>query len=107
MNMFARFDENPAMTLRVIKKTQHYGHTDNVKTVYPPQTKFVGGIIREPIMISPIQHFKADFLWKVSLKILNLGIILKTFTHVKVNHVVIVYIQRWHSCISSVAICFQ
>ena len=30
----------------------------------------------------PIQHFKADFLWKVSLKILNLGIILKTFTHV-------------------------
>ena len=29
-----------------------------------------------------IQHFEADFLWKVSLKILNSGIILKTFTHV-------------------------
>ena len=28
-----------------------------------------------------IQHFEADFLWKVSLKILNSGIILKTFTH--------------------------
>ena len=32
-------------------------------------------------MISTIQHFEADFLWKVSLKILNSGIILKTFTH--------------------------
>ena len=53
MNMFARFDENPAMTLQDIKKTKRYGrtdartdaHTDNVKTVYPPQTKFAGGII--------------------------------------------------------------
>ena len=27
------------------------------------------------------QHFEADFLRKVSLKILNSGIILKTFTH--------------------------
>ena len=33
-------------------------------------------------MVSLIQHFKADFLWKVSLEILNSGIILKTFTHV-------------------------
>ena len=49
MNMFARFDENPAMTLQNIKETKHYGRThartDNVKTVYPPQTKFAGGII--------------------------------------------------------------
>ena len=56
MNMFARFDENPAMTLQVIKETKRYGRTDahtdahthartdNVKTVYPPQTKFAGGI---------------------------------------------------------------
>ena len=28
-----------------------------------------------------IHGFEADFLWKVSLKILNSGIILKTFTH--------------------------
>ena len=40
--MFARFDENPTMTLRVIKETKHYGRTDNVKTVYPLQTKFEG-----------------------------------------------------------------
>ena len=48
MNMFARFDENPAMTLGVIKETKRYGRTDartdNVKTVYPLQTKFAGGI---------------------------------------------------------------
>ena len=48
MNMFARFDENPAMTLRVIKETKRYGRTDartdNVKTVNPLQTKFAGGI---------------------------------------------------------------
>ena len=48
--MFARFDENPGMTLRVIKETKRYGRTDvrtdNVKTVYPLQTKFAGGIKR-------------------------------------------------------------
>ena len=57
MNMLARFDENPAMTLQDIKEPKRYGWTDvrtykqtdaptyNVKTVYPPQTKFAGGII--------------------------------------------------------------
>ena len=48
MNMFARFDENPAMTLLDIQETKRYGRTnaqtDIVKTVYPPQTKFAGGI---------------------------------------------------------------
>ena len=48
--MFARFNENPAMTLQDIKETKRYGRTDartdNVKTVYPLQTKFAGGIIR-------------------------------------------------------------
>ena len=47
MNMFARFDENPAMTLQVIKKTKRYGRTDartdNVKTVYPTTNKVCGG----------------------------------------------------------------
>ena len=37
------------------------------------------------IMISLIQDYEADFLWKVSLKILNSGIVLKTFTHVYKN----------------------
>ena len=51
MSMFARFDENLAMTLQDIKETKRYGRTDgrtdtrtdNLKTVYPPQTKFAGG----------------------------------------------------------------
>ena len=49
MNMFARFDQNRAMTLQDIKETKRYGRrdgriharTDNLKTVYPPQTKLV------------------------------------------------------------------
>ena len=51
MNMFARFDENPAMNLQDIKETKRYGRTDartdNVKTVYPLQTKFAGGIMTD------------------------------------------------------------
>ena len=47
MNMFARFDENPAMTLQVIKKTKRYGlmeaRTHNVKTVYPTTNNVCGG----------------------------------------------------------------
>ena len=43
LNMFARFDENPAMTLQDIKETKRYGRThartDNVKTVYPTTNK--------------------------------------------------------------------
>ena len=49
MDMFARFDENPAMPLQDIKETKCYGRmhgrTDNVKTLYPRQSKFAGGII--------------------------------------------------------------
>ena len=51
--MFARFDENPAMTLQDIKETKRYGRTDartdNLKTVYPPQTKIAGCIINKII----------------------------------------------------------
>ena len=47
MNIFAKFDENPAITLQVIKKTKRYGRThgrtDNVKTVYPTTKKVCGG----------------------------------------------------------------
>ena len=53
--MFARFDENQAMTFQDIKETKRYGltdrrtdahtdaHTDNVKTVYPTTNKVCGG----------------------------------------------------------------
>ena len=50
MNMFASFDENPAMTLRVIKETKRYGrtdgHTDGQRENSIPPTKFAGGITR-------------------------------------------------------------
>ena len=49
MNRCARFDENPAMTLQVIKKTKRYGQTDarthNVKIVYPTTNNVCGGYI--------------------------------------------------------------
>ena len=50
INMFAKFDEIPAITLQDIKETKRYrlthGCTDGQREssiVYPPQTKFVGG----------------------------------------------------------------
>ena len=51
MNMFARFNENPAMPLQDIKETKCYGRThartyartDNVKTVYPTTNKVCRG----------------------------------------------------------------
>ena len=72
MNMFARFDENPAMTLRVIKETKRYGRTDgrphgrtdgrsdNVKTVYPLQTKFAGGIINGWTLVTKLDSSSSD-----------------------------------------------
>ena len=60
MNMFARFDENPAMSLQDIKETKRYGRTDNVKTVYPPQTKFAGGIIKNTLSRKP----KDKTIWR-------------------------------------------
>ena len=58
MNMLARFDENPAMTLQDNKETKRYrrmdartdARMDSVKTVYPPQTKFAGGIKMDPLI---------------------------------------------------------
>ena len=78
MNMFARFDENPAMTLRVIKETKRYGRTDgrtdgpthgrtdNVKTVYPLQTKFAGGIMsKKSIQVKSWERKLADITEKL------------------------------------------
>ena len=53
--MFARFDENPAMTLQDIKKTKRYGQIDGRTNAHthgqrensiPPQTKFAGESLR-------------------------------------------------------------
>ena len=46
MNMFASFDENPAMTLQDVKETKRYGHTDGrthgQRENSIPNTKFAG-----------------------------------------------------------------
>ena len=62
MNMFARFDENRAMTLRVIKETKRYGRTDartdartdgctdgQCENSIPPTNKVCGGYNEEHI----------------------------------------------------------
>ena len=83
--MFARFDENPALALQDIKETKRYGrtdgrthghthaHTDNVKTVYPPQTKFAGGmskiIFSEPN--SFMRMFNVSTLYRQSIKLFH------------------------------------
>ena len=46
--MFARFDENPEMTLRVIKESKRYGQTDartdgQRENSIPPTNKVCGG----------------------------------------------------------------
>ena len=47
MNVIAKFDQIPSMTLQDIKETKRFGHTfvrtDNVKTVYPPTNTVCGG----------------------------------------------------------------
>ena len=78
MNMFARFDENPAMTLQDIKETKRYGRTDrrthgrtdNVKTVYPPQTKFAGGI-KNKIFQRPIVNIFLPSILNIMLRVLK------------------------------------
>ena len=52
MNMFARYDENPAMTLRVIKETKRYGRTDGRthgqrENSIPPTNKVCRGYNKE------------------------------------------------------------
>ena len=44
MNMLARFDKIPTMTLQDIKETKGYRRTDIVKTVYLPTKCVCGGI---------------------------------------------------------------
>ena len=48
MNMFARFDENPAMNLRVIKETKRYrqtdARTDGRENSIPPYKQSLRGV---------------------------------------------------------------
>ena len=66
MNKFARFDENPAMTLRVIKETKRYGRTDartdgptdgQRENSIPPTNKVCGGYNYPSIDIMNLKFF--------------------------------------------------
>ena len=72
--MFARFDENPAMTLRVIKETKRYGRTDartdgrtdrQRENSIPPRNKVCGGYNKYgsywPLVKSAYQYPKKKF----------------------------------------------
>ena len=63
MKMFARFDENPAMTLRVIKETKRYGRTDGRthgqrENSIPPTNKVCGGYNKISSEGSYVDHRK-------------------------------------------------
>ena len=56
MNMFARFNENPAMILQDIKETKRYGQTDGRtdgqrENSIPPTNKVCGGFNNSSITI--------------------------------------------------------
>ena len=63
MNMFARFDENPAMTLRVIKETKRYGRTHGRtdgrtdgqrENSIPPTNKVCRGVLKHKVHLTKI-----------------------------------------------------
>ena len=112
MNMFARFDENPAMTLQVIKETKRYGRTDGRtdgrthgqrENSIPPTNKVCGGynyiMTSLVIMNLSLVSFKGIFIrvfkksgtvrkncqqfWiKIPLSILVLFLEIETFNHI-------------------------
>ena len=105
INMFAKFDEIPAMTLQDIKESKRYRPTDawthtwtdNVKTVYPLQTKFAGGIRISVFLVRGLKNFgmvgtrhtyffKKKLFWKknTNLCILNL----KGISHFKMHKII-------------------
>ena len=89
INMFARFNENPAMTLQDIKETKRYGQTHGRthgqwKTVYPPQTKFAGGIIMQ------LKHVFDPSLLKATYDTLKINLTLSFMNiHAKLHLILI------------------
>ena len=87
--MFARFNENPAMTLRVIKETKRYGRTDGCtdgrtdgqrENSIPPTNKVCGGYNDEQ---QRLRQVKADpgFLERGFKSLKVWGFALLIFSH--------------------------
>ena len=63
MNMFARFNENPAMTLQDIKETKRYGRTDartdgQRENSIPPTNKVCGGYKNKCVLGNGSENFR-------------------------------------------------
>ena len=56
MNMFARFNENPAMTLQYIKETKRYGRTHGQRENSIPPTNKVCGGYNKMLLIKYVGH---------------------------------------------------
>ena len=71
--MFARFDENPAMTLQDIKETKRYGRTDGQRENSIPTTnKVCGGIINITVIPVLSSHSKEDrFVFKNGYRLIQ------------------------------------
>ena len=59
MNIFARFDENPAMTLQDIKKTKRYGRTDGCMDVRPILN--IGPVYKGPLIRGQVSKITGLF----------------------------------------------
>ena len=68
MNMFARFDENPAMTLQDIKETKRNGRTDGQPENSIPTTNKVCGGIKKSKNVTT-QHVNNVFAYQNNRKI--------------------------------------
>ena len=64
MNMFARLNENPAMTLQDNKETKRYGQTHGRENSIPTTNKVCGGYT----YIRAIPGKSATGVWKANQK---------------------------------------
>ena len=81
MGASSKFQKSLTLEIPILKLAICLLIIHNFKFKWPIVFRQTENKSEKAIMITLIQHFEADVLWKVSLKILNSGIILKTFTH--------------------------
>ena len=76
------FPKSITSKIEILKLTIRPPNTDYFKFEWSTVLKHTESNQGSCHIICLVQDPEADFLWKVRLKILNSGIILKTFTHV-------------------------
>ena len=81
MGESSKFQKSWTFKIQILKLVVCLQNVNNFKLKWSIAKRWTKNKFRESIKICLIQHFEADFLWKARFKILNSGIILKTFTH--------------------------